>query len=139
MRKSVYLITVVSGPQSFKCHPLCTQVAFERNEEKSKLKERHIGREAGHRGNQLQCNAHFIVFNEAWNNPIQLPGALFLDRQATGKVHLKGDQAFFGHLKKTQGQKNSSRKKNSSKVLKNSGKSFKNSIICHLKTGVFLL
>ena len=45
---------------------------------------------------------------------------------------------FFWTSKKIQGRKNSSRKKNSSKFSKSSSKSFKNSIICQLKTDFLL-
>ena len=56
----------------------------------------------------------------------------------TGAYLLRLEQAFFWTFrKKTQGQKTQA-KKNSSKFSKNSSKSFKNSIICQLKTDFLL-
>ena len=46
-------------------------------------------------------------------------------------------QAFFGHFEKKIQAKKTQAKKNSSKFSKNSSKSFKNSIICQLKTDFF--
>ena len=51
---------------------------------------------------------------------------------------MANSQAFFGHFEKNSRPKKLKPKKNSSEFSKNSSKSFKNSIICQLKTDILL-